>query len=97
MQCYICLFTCQVTKESFIEGGFFKTGDAAKVDEDGYYVILGRKNHLLFCHIFGLNQHIHIVHKIYALQSGTNADIMKVGGYKLSALEIEAILLEVSS
>lgn len=56
----------QVTKESFIEGGFFKTGDAVKVDEDGYYVILGR----------------------------TNADIMKVGGYKLSALEIEAILLE---
>ncbi|KAK4482040.1 hypothetical protein RD792_012962, partial [Penstemon davidsonii] len=56
----------EVTKESFIEGGFFKTGDAARVDEDGYYVILGR----------------------------TNADIMKVGGYKLSALEIEAILLE---
>ncbi|KAI3777823.1 hypothetical protein L1987_47626 [Smallanthus sonchifolius] len=56
----------EVTKDSFIEGGFFKTGDAVKVDEDGYYVILGR----------------------------TNADIMKVGGYKLSALEIEAILLE---
>lgn len=28
------------------------------------------------------------------LFAGTNADIMKVGGYKLSALEIEAILLE---
>ncbi|XAR50655.1 Long-chain-fatty-acid--CoA ligase [Bertholletia excelsa] len=56
----------EVTKESFIDGGFFKTGDAAKVDEDGYYVILGR----------------------------TSADIMKVGGYKLSALEIESVLLE---
>lgn len=56
----------QVTAESFIDGGFFKTGDAARLDEDGYYVILGR----------------------------TNADIMKVGGYKLSALEIEAVLLE---
>ncbi|KAI3455451.1 hypothetical protein Pfo_012114 [Paulownia fortunei] len=56
----------EVTKESFIDDGFFKTGDAARVDEDGYYVILGR----------------------------TNADIMKVGGYKLSALEIEAVLLE---
>ncbi|KAK9281976.1 hypothetical protein L1049_004886 [Liquidambar formosana] len=56
----------EVTKESFIDGGFFKTGDAVKVDEDGYYVILGR----------------------------TSADIMKVGGYKLSALEIEAALLE---
>lgn len=56
----------EVTKESFVHGGFFKTGDAARIDEDGYYVILGR----------------------------TNADIMKVGGYKLSALEIEAVLLE---
>ncbi|KAK1313231.1 Malonate--CoA ligase [Acorus calamus] len=45
----------EVTKESFIDGGFFKTGDTVKVDEDG-----------------------------------TSADIMKVGGYKLSALEIEA-------
>lgn len=56
----------EVTKESFTDDGFFKTGDAARVDEDGYYIILGR----------------------------TNADIMKVGGYKLSALEIEAVLLE---
>ncbi|OWM76492.1 hypothetical protein CDL15_Pgr005456 [Punica granatum] len=56
----------EVTRESFIEGGFFKTGDAVRVDEDGYYLIMGR----------------------------TSADIMKVGGYKLSALEIEAILLE---
>ncbi|XP_051147815.1 probable CoA ligase CCL8 [Andrographis paniculata] len=56
----------EVTKDSFIDGGFFKTGDAVRIDEDGYYVILGR----------------------------TNADIMKVGGYKLSALEIEAVLLE---
>uniref|UniRef100_A0A7N0SWL4 AMP-dependent synthetase/ligase domain-containing protein n=1 Tax=Kalanchoe fedtschenkoi TaxID=63787 RepID=A0A7N0SWL4_KALFE len=58
----------QVTEQSFVDGGFFKTGDAVKVDEDGYYIILGR----------------------------TSADIMKVGGYKLSALEIEAVLLEVS-
>ncbi|KAL0743286.1 hypothetical protein Bca4012_084799 [Brassica carinata] len=56
----------QVTKESFTEDGYFKTGDAGRVDEDGYYVILGR----------------------------TSADIMKVGGYKLSALEIESTLLE---
>ncbi|KAI9107768.1 hypothetical protein K1719_021104 [Acacia pycnantha] len=56
----------EVTKESFIDDGFFKTGDAVTMDEDGYYIILGR----------------------------TNADIMKVGGYKLSALEIESVLLE---
>ncbi|KAF8393391.1 hypothetical protein HHK36_021634 [Tetracentron sinense] len=59
----------EVTKESFDGDGFFKTGDTVKVDEDGYYVILGR----------------------------TSADIMKVGGYKLSALEIEAVLLEASA
>uniref|UniRef100_A0A2N9FB98 AMP-dependent synthetase/ligase domain-containing protein n=1 Tax=Fagus sylvatica TaxID=28930 RepID=A0A2N9FB98_FAGSY len=59
----------EVTKESFIEDGFFKTGDAGKVDEDGYYIILGR----------------------------TSADIMKVGGYKLSALEIESSILEAST
>lgn len=56
----------EVTKASFTDDSFFKTGDAVTVDEDGYYIILGR----------------------------TNADIMKVGGYKLSALEIEAVLLE---
>ncbi|XP_015572865.2 probable CoA ligase CCL8 [Ricinus communis] len=56
----------KVTNESFTDDGFFKTGDAGKIDEDGYYVILGR----------------------------TSADIMKVGGYKLSALEIESTLLE---
>lgn len=33
----------EVTKESFTEDGYFKTGDAGRVDEDGYYVILGRK------------------------------------------------------
>uniref|UniRef100_A0A6V7QV14 Malonate--CoA ligase n=1 Tax=Ananas comosus var. bracteatus TaxID=296719 RepID=A0A6V7QV14_ANACO len=56
----------EITKASFIDGGFFKTGDTVTVDEDSYYIILGR----------------------------TNADIMKVGGYKLSALEIEAVILE---
>ncbi|KFK38968.1 hypothetical protein AALP_AA3G183200 [Arabis alpina] len=56
----------EVTKESFTEDGYFKTGDAGRVDEDGYYVILGRNS----------------------------ADILKVGGYKLSALQIESTLLE---
>ncbi|KAK7389560.1 hypothetical protein VNO78_24705 [Psophocarpus tetragonolobus] len=56
----------EVTKESFTDDGFFKTGDAVTTDEDGYYVILGR----------------------------TNADIIKAGGYKLSALEIESVIIE---
>ncbi|KAE9584620.1 putative long-chain-fatty-acid--CoA ligase [Lupinus albus] len=56
----------EVTKESFTDDGFFRTGDAATTDDDGYYIILGR----------------------------TNADIIKVGGYKLSALEIESVIVE---
>lgn len=56
----------QVTKESFGDDGYFRTGDSVMMDEDGFFVILGR----------------------------TSVDILKVGGYKLSALEIEATLLE---
>ncbi|KAI5073446.1 hypothetical protein GOP47_0011459 [Adiantum capillus-veneris] len=56
----------EVTKESFLEDGYFKTGDSATADCNGYYTILGR----------------------------SSVDIMKVGGFKLSALEIEAVLLE---
>ncbi|KEH28801.1 fatty acyl-CoA synthetase family protein [Medicago truncatula] len=58
----------EVTKESFTEEGFFKTGDAVTTDKDGYYIILGR----------------------------TSADIIKAGGYKLSALEIESVIIELS-
>ncbi|KAH9624929.1 hypothetical protein KSS87_008378, partial [Heliosperma pusillum] len=31
----------EVTKGSFTDDGFFKTGDAVTVDEDGYFIILG--------------------------------------------------------
>lgn len=54
----------EATRESFDERGFFKTGDAAVV-ENGYFRILGRES----------------------------VDIIKSGGYKLSALEIEGELL----
>ena len=33
-----------MTKQSFTDDGFFKTGDAVTVDEDGYYIILGSKS-----------------------------------------------------
>jgi long-subunit acyl-CoA synthetase (AMP-forming) len=33
----------QVTKESFTDDGYFKTGDAVTTDKDGYFIILGRK------------------------------------------------------
>ncbi|KAJ1388768.1 AMP-dependent synthetase/ligase [Sesbania bispinosa] len=58
----------EVTKKSFTDDGYFKTGDSVTTDKDGYYIILGR----------------------------TNADIIKAGGYKLSALEIESVIVEAS-
>ena len=41
-----------MTEESFIDGGFFKTGDAVRVDEDGYYIILGREYMLVTIELF---------------------------------------------
>jgi malonyl-CoA/methylmalonyl-CoA synthetase len=54
------------TAETFTPDGWFKTGDCAAVDGDGYVSILGR----------------------------LSADILKSGGYKLSALDIERVLLD---
>jgi len=51
------------TEESFVQDGWFKTGDIAII-EDGYYRIMGRNS----------------------------VDIIKSGGYKISALEIEEVL-----
>ncbi|HML95278.1 MAG TPA: acyl-CoA synthetase [Thermodesulfobacteriota bacterium] len=52
------------TSGSFIQDGWFRTGDAAERDREGIYRILGRKS----------------------------VDIIKSGGYKISALEIEEVL-----
>lgn len=54
------------TKEAFIHGEWFRTGDIAERDSDGVYRILGR----------------------------SSVDIIKSGGYKMSALEIEEVLRE---
>ncbi|XP_077502742.1 malonate--CoA ligase ACSF3, mitochondrial-like [Amblyomma americanum] len=54
----------EVTKDSFTQDGWFKTGDSATCI-DGVYKILGR----------------------------TSADIIKTGGYKVSALDVERHLL----
>jgi len=56
----------RATAESFTADGWFRTGDIAERDRDGYYTILGRRSQ----------------------------DIIKSGGYKISALEIESALLE---
>ncbi|MCU0446620.1 MAG: acyl-CoA synthetase [Microscillaceae bacterium] len=53
----------EATAQSFVEG-WFKTGDVAQRDAEGYYQILGRNS----------------------------TDIIKTGGYKVSALEIEETL-----
>lgn len=46
----------QVTKESFTDDGFFKTGDAVTTDEDGYYIILGRKEiYISLCLLIKVN------------------------------------------
>ena len=52
------------TASAFTPDGWFRTGDIAEVDPEGYYKILGRKSQ----------------------------DIIKSGGYKISALEIEEVL-----
>nr|ACU26467.1 acyl-CoA synthetase [uncultured bacterium HF186_25m_13D19] len=54
----------EASASAFTEG-WFRTGDVARVDEDGYHHILGRRS----------------------------ADIIKSGGFKISALEIEDVLL----
>jgi malonyl-CoA/methylmalonyl-CoA synthetase len=56
----------EATRESFTDDGWFRTGDVAEIDPEGYYKILGR----------------------------ASQDILKSGGYKISALEIESVLLE---
>ncbi len=56
----------EATRASFTADGWFKTGDTAVRDEQGYYRILGR----------------------------SSVDILKTGGYKVSALEIEEALCE---
>lgn len=54
----------EATDNSFTPDGWFKTGDVAEVDAQGYYKILGRNSQ----------------------------DIIKSGGYKISAIEIEEVL-----
>lgn len=56
----------EVTAASFTDDGWFRTGDAAVVDEAGWHRIVGR----------------------------TSADLIKTGGYRVGAGEIEAVLLD---
>ena len=58
----------QVTVESFIGGGFFKTGDTVTVDEDGYFIILGRKYHFIALQYHALLVSVLILTVILCLQ-----------------------------
>jgi long-chain acyl-CoA synthetase len=37
----------EATKEAFLEGGWFRTGDMGRVDEDGYFFIVDRKKEMI--------------------------------------------------
>ncbi len=54
----------KATSDAMTEDGWFRTGDAARYDDEGYIVHVGRQS----------------------------VDILKVGGYKISAREIEEVL-----
>lgn len=56
----------EATAESFAEGGWFKTGDAAVATPEGQFRIVGREK----------------------------SDLIKTGGYRVGAGEIEDVLLE---
>ncbi|WP_051343499.1 acyl-CoA synthetase [Pseudonocardia spinosispora] len=56
----------ETTAESWTEDGWFRTGDAAVLDEVGYHRIVGRRS----------------------------SDLIKSGGYRIGAGEVEAALLD---
>jgi malonyl-CoA/methylmalonyl-CoA synthetase len=76
----------EATKKEFDENGFFKTGDVASVDSEGRFSILGRAS---------LGKQTNKQTNVYIRQFVL--DIIKCGGYKISALEIERIMLDVFS
>ncbi|MEZ4268484.1 MAG: AMP-binding protein [Myxococcota bacterium] len=57
----------EATRASFTADGYFRTGDVAFADADGYFHIVGRRS----------------------------VDIIKSGGFKISAREIEDVILNV--
>jgi acyl-CoA synthetase (AMP-forming)/AMP-acid ligase II len=62
--------------------------------------ILAQDPWWLVCNIVSLfqNAFLHIIlNRCSFFGEGTSVDILKVAGYKLSALEIEAVLLEVKA
>lgn len=87
------------TKKEFTEDGWFKTGDNAscggtaeeqaqlQADARNLESATGRPNPKTS------EKPIATLSKIYKIMGRTSVDIIKSGGYKLSALEIESVLL----
>ncbi len=81
--------TGQATSDEFDTNGFFKTGDFAE-HSNGYYKILGswtpKPNPSLFV-LLPLIQDM-------CWCTGVSVDIIKFGGFKISALEVESVFLQ---
>lgn len=58
----------QETREAFFEGGWFRTGDIAKVDEQGYYYLLDRRKDMIL--VSGFNVFPNEIEDVVALHPG---------------------------
>ncbi|MEO6103080.1 MAG: AMP-binding protein, partial [Pseudoxanthomonas sp.] len=56
------------TREAFFEGGWFRTGDIAKVDEQGYYFLLDRRKDMIL--VSGFNVFPNEVEDVAAMHPG---------------------------
>jgi len=56
------------TKNAFFEGGWFRTGDIAKVDEQGYYFLLDRRKDMIL--VSGFNVFPNEIEDVVAMHSG---------------------------
>ncbi len=58
----------QETREAFFEDGWFRTGDIAKVDEQGYYYLLDRRKDMIL--VSGFNVFPNEIEDVVALHPG---------------------------
>ena len=56
------------TRDAFFEGGWFRTGDIARVDEQGYYFLLDRRKDMIL--VSGFNVFPNEVEDVVALHPG---------------------------
>jgi len=58
----------QETRDAFFEGGWFRTGDIAKVDEQGYYYLLDRRKDMIL--VSGFNVFPNEIEDVVSLHPG---------------------------